>query len=119
MNITLWVIQGLLAAMFIMAGMMKAFQYEKAKEKLPWVKDVSKGLVTFIGISELLGGIGLIAPQATGILPILTPVAAIGLSVIMLLAARFHLSRKEMPGVITNLVILVLAAFVAYGRLSL
>ncbi|MBK7844503.1 MAG: DoxX family protein [Bdellovibrionales bacterium] len=119
MNIALWVIQGLLAAMFVMAGMMKAFQYEKAKEKLPWVKDVSKSLVTFIGISELLGGIGLIAPQAAGILPILTPVAAIGLSVIMLLAARFHLSRKEMPGVITNLFILALAAFVAYGRLSL
>lgn len=119
MNITLWVIQGLLATMFIMAGMMKAFQYEKAKEKLPWVKDVSKNLITFIGISELFGGIGLIAPQATGILPILTPVAAIGLSVIMLLAAQFHVSRKERPGVITNLVILVLAAFVAYGRLSL
>lgn len=118
MNITIWVLQVLLAAMFIMAGMMKAFQYDKAKEKLPWVKDVSKSLVTFIGISELLGGIGLIAPHASGILPILTPVAAIGLSVIMLLAAKFHLSRKEMPGVITNLVILVLAAFVAYGRLS-
>lgn len=118
-NIALWIVQGLLAAMFVMAGVMKAFQYEKAKEKLPWVKDVSKRLVTFIGLSELLGGIGLIVPQATGILPILTPVAAIGLSIIMLLAAKFHLSRKEMPGVITNLIILILAAFVAYGRLAL
>ncbi|NOU97419.1 hypothetical protein GC093_29940 [Paenibacillus sp. LMG 31456] len=67
MNIALWIVQGLLALMFITAGTMKAFQYEKAKTSLPWVKDSSKGLVTFIGVSELLGGLGLILPQATGV----------------------------------------------------
>lgn len=57
MNIALWIVQGLLALMFISAGLTKAFQYNKAKAKLPWVKDSSKGLVTFIGLSELLGGL--------------------------------------------------------------
>lgn len=118
MNTALWIVQGLLAAMFLMAGSMKALQYEKAKEKLPWVKDVSRNLVSFIGFSELLGAIGLIVPQATSIFPILTPIAAVGIAMIMLLASGFHAKRKEMPGVITNIVFLSLAVFVAYGRFN-
>ena len=97
MNIILWILQVLLAAMFLMAGVMKAFQYERAKATLPWVKDTSKGLVSFIGISELLGGIGLVLPQITGILPWLTLLAAAGLAIIMVLAAIFHIRRKEYP----------------------
>lgn len=118
MNIALWIVQGLLAAMFLMAGAMKVFQYENAKEKLPWVKDVSRGLVSFIGISELLGAIGLVVPHASGIFSILTPIAAIGIATIMLLAAGFHAKRKEMSGVMANVVFLTLAVFVAYGRFN-
>jgi uncharacterized membrane protein YphA (DoxX/SURF4 family) len=117
MNIALWIVQILLAAMFLMAGVMKAFQYERAKAMLPWVKDVSPGLVTFIGVSELLGGLGLVLPWLTGILPRLTPLAALGLAIIMILAAVFHLRRGEMQGIVMNLVLLVLAVFVAYGRM--
>lgn len=116
MNITLWIVQGLLGAMFLMAGMMKAFQYESAREKMPWVKDVSKGLVIFIGISEILGAIALILPQLTGVLPILTSVAAVGIAIIMFLAAAFHLKRSEVPGAITNIILLCLSVFVAYFR---
>lgn len=104
--------------MFLMAGSMKIFQYEKAKEKLPWVKDVSKGLVSFIGLSELLGAMGLVLPGATGILPSLTSLAALGIALIMLLAAGFHGKRKEFSGVATNIVFLSLAVFVAYGRFN-
>ncbi len=117
MNIALWIVQGLLALMFIFAGMTKAFQYEKAKASMPWVKDSSKGLVTFIGVSELLGGLGLIIPLATGVVPYLTPISAIALAVVMLLAAGFHAKRKEYQGIVMNIILLALAVFVAIGRI--
>jgi uncharacterized membrane protein YphA (DoxX/SURF4 family) len=119
MNIALWIVQVVLAGMFLMAGVMKAFQYERAKASLPWVKDVSRGLVTFIGVSELLGGLGLLLPALTHILPWLTPLAAVGLAVIMLLAIIFHIRRGEGQAVIINIVLLALIAFVAYGRFVL
>ena len=116
MNIVLWIVQILLAVMFIMAGMTKAFQYKKANETLPWVKDSSKGLVTFIGVAELLGGLGLILPRALDIMPILTPLAAIGLAFIMLFAAIFHAKRKENSAIGMNIILLLLAVFVAFFR---
>ena len=116
MNIALWIVQVLLGGMFLMAGVMKAFQYERARASLPWVKDVPRSLTTFIGISELLGGLGLLLPAITGILPWLTPLAGVGLALIMLLAIGFHASRREARAIGFNAVLLVLAAFVAYGR---
>lgn len=116
MNIALWIVQGILALMFIIAGMTKTFQYEKAKAGMPWVSEYPKGLVTFIGVSELLGGIGLIVPYATGIAPVLTPIAAIGLAIIMLFAAVFHAKRKENQAIGMNVILLALAVFVAIFR---
>lgn len=116
MNIALWVVQVILAGMFLMAGVMKGFQYDRAKTSLPWVTDVQRSLVTFIGISELLGGLGLILPAVTRILPWLTPVAALGIAIIMILAAIFHATRREPQGIVFNIVLLILAGFVAYGR---
>lgn len=115
MNIVLWIIQGLLALMFIAAGATK-LQYEKAKKSLPWVNDYSKGYVAFIGLAEVLGGIGLILPLALGIAPALTPLAAIGLLLIMVFAAVFHGKRGEYKAIGTNVVIIILALFVAIGR---
>ncbi len=119
MNTALWIVQILLAAAFFMAGAFKAFAYPSAKARMPWVSDVSKGLVTFIGVSELAGGIGVIAPWATGIVPRLSAVAALGLVVVMLLAAVFHARRKEFGAIVFNLVLGGLAAFVAWGRSGL
>jgi uncharacterized membrane protein YphA (DoxX/SURF4 family) len=116
MDITLWVIQVILGLAFIMFGSMKAFQYEKSKASLPWVKDSSKGLVIFIGVAEILGGLGVIVPQATGILTWLTPLAAVGIAVIMILAGGFHIKRKENKAIWLNLIFLLLALFIAYGR---
>lgn len=116
MNIALWIVQILLGLMFLMAGTTKAFSYEKAKASMPWVKDSSKSLVTFIGVAELLGGLGLVLPYALGIAPILTPIAAIGLGVIMILAAVFHAKRKENQAIGMNIILLALAIFVAIGR---
>ena len=117
MNIVLWIAQGLLAAMYLMAGIMKTFQTEKAKEQLPWAKNRSDGFVRFIGTSELLGAFGLIIPFATGILPWLTPIAAIGLSLIQLLAIfTEHLPKKEYNIFPMNLGLLALSVFVTVGR---
>lgn len=116
MHIALWIAQVILAAAFLMAGMTKAFQYEKAKASLPWVQDVPKGLTTLIGSSELLGGLGLLLPMLTGIAPVLTPVAAAALGLVMVLAAIFHSRRREWQAVVFNIVLLSLALFVAYGR---
>lgn len=117
MNIALWVVQGLLALAFVMAGGMKVSQAkEKLAEQMPWVNDFSSGTVKLIGLVELLGAIGLIAPMVTGILPWLTPLAAVGLALTMLGAAATHLRRGENQMIFVNLILLLLAAFVAYGR---
>ena len=82
---------------------------------LNWVNDLPV-LVSFIGISELLGGIGLILPALLRIKPELTPIAAIALALVMLLAIIFHIARGEFPAVIFNLVLAGIALFIAWGR---
>ena len=120
MNIALWIAQGLLAAMYLMAGVMKTFQTAKAKEQMPWAKERSDGFVRFVGISELLGALGLILPLVTGILPWLTLLAAIGLIIIQLLAIfTEHLPKKEYNVIPVNVVLLALAVFVVFGRWTL
>ncbi|TJY41064.1 DoxX family protein [Cohnella pontilimi] len=119
MNIALWVAQGLLAAMFLMAGSTKALTYEKAKASMPWVKDYSTGFVKFIGWAEILGALGLVLPAAFGIVPILTPVAAIGIALIMLFATVFHARRKENQAIGMNVIMLLVAAFIVVGRLAI
>src|SRR6476661_306403 len=95
LNISLWVPQILLAGMFIMAGAMKTFTpIEELGANAPWVKEMPN-LVRFIGVSELLGGLGLILPSLLRIKPILTPIAAIGLLVILILAAGYHVMHNE------------------------
>jgi putative oxidoreductase len=75
--------------------------------------------VRFIGTAELLGAIGLILPALTRIAPVLTPAAASGLVVVMLSAIVFHATRKEYRQIGGNILLLLLAAFVVYGRLAL
>lgn len=125
MNIIVWVLQGLLAAMFLMAGVMKATQSrakikESGGERMAWVDSVSEGGVTAIGVLEFLGALGLILPQVTGILPWLTPLAAVGLALTMIGAAALHIKRgDDTSAIVTNIVIMAIAAFVAYARFAL
>ncbi|BEL06286.1 DoxX family protein [Actinoplanes sichuanensis] len=117
MNVFLWIVQAVLAAAFITAGVLKSTQpKERLAPNLPWVRDVSLGTLRLIGIAELLGGLGLILPAVTGVAPILTPFAASGLAVIMVLAAVVHLRRKEPSGIAVNAVLFLLAGLVAWGR---
>ena len=116
MNIALWVLQVLLAAAFLVAGVTHGFQQERAKAQMKWPAAVQPGVLTFIGVSEILGAVGVILPALTRILPWLTSLAAVGLAIVMLLAAGFHGMRREYSSILFNLVLLVLSAFVAYGR---
>ena len=116
MNIALWIVAGLLALAFLGAGTMKV---SRSKEQLTasgmgWTEDFSTGMVKTIGSLELLGALGLILPAVTGILPVLVPIAALGLTATMIGAVVVHLRRPEAfpPAA----VLLVLAAFVAIGR---
>ncbi|WP_436757537.1 DoxX family protein [Streptosporangium sp. V21-05] len=117
MNIVLWVVQGLLALAFLFAGYTKATKSRAdLSGQMPWVEDFSDGQVKIIGILEVLAAFGLILPAVTGILPVLTPIAAAALAVTMVGALVVHLRRKEYPGIVVNVVLLLLSAFVAWGR---
>lgn len=118
MDIALWVVQGLLALVFLMAGVMKLSQpKEKLAPQMPFVEDVSQGQVRTIGGLETLGAAGLVLPPLTGILPILSPLAALGLGLTMVGAMITHARRGDgATSLIVNAVLLILALFVAYGR---
>jgi uncharacterized membrane protein YphA (DoxX/SURF4 family) len=118
MNIALWIIAGVLALAFLGAGAMKLAQ---PKEKLAatgmaWVEDFSPGMVKTIGALEVLGALGLILPAALGIIPVLVPIAAVGLAALMVGAAITHARRKERQMLPVNLVLFALAAVVAVAR---
>lgn len=117
MNVTLWIVAAVLAALFFMAGLMKATQpKDKLAGNMGWVEDFSTGTVRLIGVLEMLGALGLILPGAFGIAPVLTPLAATGFAVMMVLAAVVHARRKEPQMIVGNVVLLALAAFVAVMR---
>ena len=119
MTIVLWIVQGLVALAFLLAGVMKTFMpLEGLKKNMAWVGNVPAGLVRFIGIVEILGALGLVLPKLTKILPQLTIAAAIGLILVMVSAVVFHATRKEYSNIGTNIVLLLLAAFIAVGYLA-
>jgi len=115
-SLLLWIAQLLLAVAFGMAGSMKTFTpIEALAQQMPWVARMPE-LIRFIGISELAGAAGMILPALTRIKPSLTPLAAWGLVVIMILATIFHGARGEWSAVPATIVLGLLAAFVGWGR---
>lgn len=120
MNTALWIAQVLLAAMFAMAGVMKSTQPvdKLLKSGVTWADRFPLTTVRIIGASELLGALGLILPWLLNIVPVLTPVAAAGLAFVQLMAIFHHAKHKESKAIVFNIVLMSLAAFVAYGRFS-
>lgn len=117
MNVVLWLVQIVLAFMFLMAGAMKiAKSKDQLAEQMAWVEDFSENTIKYIGVAEVLGGVGLILPAVTGIAPVLVPTAAAALAIVMILAAVVHFRRGEMPNVAVNVMLLLLAVFAAWGR---
>ncbi|MFD4669762.1 DoxX family protein [Lentzea sp. NPDC058450] len=121
MNIALWVAQVLLAVAYLGSGVMKLVRSRAeiiASGSGNWAKDFSDSAVKGIGAVEVLGALGLVLPWATGIAPILTPIAAAGLVVVQLVATRVHLKINETKTLPVNVILLLLAAFVAIGRFA-
>ena len=117
MKITLWILQGLLALVFLAAGAMKlAMPIADVNDALSWTADLPTALVRLIGLAEVLGAVGLILPALTRIRPHLTVLAALGLALVMVGATVFHLLRGEYSAMLPTLVLGALLAFVAWGR---
>src|SRR5688572_16471452 len=117
MNTGIWIVQVLLAVAFALAGASKLMQpYDALTKRMAWVTDLPVAAIRVIGALELAGAIGLILPGLTGIMPWLTPLAAVGLGLTMVGAMGLHIRRTEYSHVVTNAVLLALAVFVAYGR---
>src|SRR5262245_61581342 len=111
MAIELWTVQVLLALVFLAAGVQKVRGSEKILARLAGPPPVSRQLIGWIGAAEVLGAIGVVVPVAVGVLPWLTPVAAGGLTLIMILAVAYHILRREYPATLVPLILAGLAAF--------
>ena len=117
LHISLRIAQVLLAVLFAFTGVTKLVTpVAQLHTLLPWTLDVSTWLLRLIGVAEVLGALGVILPALTRVRPMLTPLAAAGLILVMLLATGFHLLRGEAAATPVNLALLLLAAFVAWGR---
>jgi hypothetical protein len=119
MDRTLWIVAGLLAAIFLFSGVVKLVLPKEKLADAPgggWVNDFSAGTVRAIGVLEILGAMGLVLPALLGIAPVLTPLAAAGLAALMAGAVATRVRRHEPKPMVADLVYLALAAFVAWGR---
>lgn len=117
MEIAVWIVSGLLALAYLAAGLMKlTTPKEKLQEKMAWARGFSAAQVKVIGALEVLGAIGLIVPVLTGIAPVLTPIAAVALVVVQVVAIVVHVRLGEVKQIAPNVVLALLAGFVAVAR---
>jgi putative oxidoreductase len=117
LNIVLWTLQILMAVAYINAGYVKAFRpIAEIAPTIFWAPALPELLVRFIGISELLGALGLILPAALKIRPQLTTLAAAALSLVMLLANIYHITKGEFFVLPMTMAFLFILLFIAYGR---
>jgi uncharacterized membrane protein YphA (DoxX/SURF4 family) len=114
----LWVVQGVLALFYAMAGVMKLTQPIDAlvASGMSYAGDYPEFLTRFVGTMEVLGAIGIVLPAATRIAPRLTPLAALGFSLIQVLAIGLHTMRGELFMLPFNLILLALSVLVVWGR---
>jgi uncharacterized membrane protein YphA (DoxX/SURF4 family) len=117
-NTVLWVIAIVLAVVFLFSGLLKVIRPREklAESGIGWTEDVRAGPIKLIGALEVLAAAGLILPAALDIAPVLTPLAATGLGVIMIGATVVHARRREYPLAAFTVVLLILSAVVAWGR---
>jgi hypothetical protein len=118
MNVVLWIVAGLLAVAFLASGAMKLVKPKEdlVASRMPALEDLGAGEIKVIGALEVLGAVGLILPAALGIAPILVPLAASGLVLVMIGATITHLRRQEVQALAVPLVLLAMAVLVAWGR---
>lgn len=117
LHIGLWVLQILLAFMFLMAGASKFFtSLEAQRTSMEWAKHASNAVIYIAGLAEILGGLGLILPSLLRIMPWLTSIAALGLAIVMLIATALNISIGESKAIMPTILIAGITLFVAWGR---
>lgn len=117
LRIGLWVAQVVLAIIFIGSGLTKLLTpIAQLATMMPWTGDHSEAFVRFIGCVDLAGGLGIMLPSLSRILPRLTVFAASGIVLLQILALCFHLLRGEAVMTPLNIILLILAFFVLWGR---
>jgi putative oxidoreductase len=118
MNIGLWILQIALGLKFVSVAYTHGLRPDETKMQrgVQRLGTLARPLLTFVALCAFLDAVGLILPATTGILTWLTPLAAALLALMMLLALGFHAACRETPNIVVGLVLLALAAFVAYGR---
>lgn len=119
MDVAVWIVSGVLTALYLVAGFTKLAKSKQdllAEPRMAWAGDFSAGQVKGIGAAEAAGAFGLVLPWLTGVAPILTPIAALGLALVQVGAAITHVRRGEGALVPINLVLCALALFVAVVR---
>jgi hypothetical protein len=119
LNITLWIAQLLVALLLLWAGYVKLVKpIAELAAMWPWAGEVSAVFVRFTGVIDLLGAAGLVLPAALRIQPKLTPIAAIGIIILMVCASVFHVLRGEGASIGFNIGVIAIAAFIAWGRFT-
>ena len=119
MNIALWICAGLLAGILLFAGSVKVIVPRKKLAATPgagWTREVGDGFVKLLGVIEILGAAGLILPAVVGIAPVLVPLAATGVILLMTGAIVAHVRWREFKSIVAVTIYLLLAVFVAWGR---
>ena len=120
LNIGLWAVQVSLLGIYGSYGVYKTLFTEKTKEKMSWTNGRTDNFIRFVGVAELLGAIGVVLPRVTGILPSITILAAIGLTLLQGFAIfTEHLPKKEYKVLPVNLYFAAMSVFVVIGRLAL
>jgi len=117
LNLVLWSVQVFLALFFLAAGAPKLIG--RGLERWTGFSELPRPMVVFIGLTEVLGAAGLVLPMATGIVPWLTPLAAVGLGIIVLMATGFHLRADERVNALETGLWASIAAVIAIGRWDL
>ncbi len=112
----LWVLQWIFGVYFIGVGITHFVLPDGLPQMLSWMYELDDTLHTVSGVAEILGGLGLILPSAARIRPELTPMAALGLLIVMIGAVIWHVGREEYPQIALNVFNAVILAYIAYGR---
>lgn len=114
-----WALQIFLGIYFLVTGVIHLVVPEGLPDLMSWMYDLSTTLHWVAGVAEIAGGLGLVVPAATRIAPRLTPLAAMGLALVMLSAAVWHATRGEFQSIVGNLVVAALLVVIAYVRTRL
>ncbi|MGO1971571.1 MAG: DoxX family protein [Propionibacteriaceae bacterium] len=123
MNIALWIIACVAAVAYAVGGASQAFltkeKYRSLAASQHWVDDFGAGHIKAIGVTKMIGAVGLVLPAVVGIAPVLVPLAACGLMLVMAGAATTRFRRNEWNYMVGDVAFLGMFAFLAWGRFAL